>query len=92
MSLAVCDRRRCRSARTRRHVVGALRRDRPHHHGISTLLPILGGAGVLPLPARHAHLAGGAVGELGPIVAISVALTTDSPGRTAVVRSPCSPC
>ena len=52
---------------------------------IGTLLPILGDAGVLRTDLGRNVLASGAMGELGPIVAISVALTTDSPGRTAVV-------
>ena len=52
---------------------------------IGTLLPILGDAGVLRTRLGTHTLAGGAMGELGPIVAISVALTTDAPGRTAVV-------
>ena len=52
---------------------------------IGTLLPILDDAGVLRTDLGRNVLASGAMGELGPIVAISVALTTDSPGRTAVV-------
>jgi Kef-type K+ transport system membrane component KefB len=52
---------------------------------IGTLLPILGDAGALKSPLGSNFLASGAMGELGPIVAISVALTTDAPGRTAVV-------
>lgn len=52
---------------------------------IGTLLPILGDAGVLRSRLGANFLAGGAMGELGPIVAISVALTTDSPGRTTAV-------
>ncbi|MCB0997754.1 MAG: cation:proton antiporter [Acidimicrobiales bacterium] len=52
---------------------------------IGTLLPILGDACVLRTRLGTDTLAGGAMGELGPIVAISVALTTDAPGRTAVV-------
>ncbi len=52
---------------------------------IGTLLPILGDAGVLPTPLGTNILAGGAIGELGPIVAISVALTSDTPARTTVV-------
>ena len=52
---------------------------------IGTLLPILGDAGVLRSRLGANFLAGGAMGELGPIVAISVALTTDSPARTTVV-------
>lgn len=52
---------------------------------IGTLLPILGDAGALKSPLGSNFLASGAMGELGPIVAISVALTTDAPARTAVV-------
>jgi Kef-type K+ transport system membrane component KefB len=52
---------------------------------IGTLLPILGDAGLLPTPLGRNILAGGAMGELGPIIAISVALATDSLGRTVVV-------
>ena len=52
---------------------------------IGTLLPILGDAGVLQTKLGANVLASGAMGELGPIVAISVALTSDTPGRTTVV-------
>jgi Kef-type K+ transport system membrane component KefB len=52
---------------------------------IGTLLPILGDAGILPTRFGTYVLAGGAMGELGPIVAISIALTSDAPGRTAFV-------
>lgn len=52
---------------------------------IGTLLPILGDAGVLQTKLGANFLASGAMGELGPIVAISVALTSDTPGRTTVV-------
>lgn len=52
---------------------------------IGTLLPILGDAGALKSPLGSNFLASGAMGELGPIVAISVTLTTDAPTRTAVV-------
>lgn len=52
---------------------------------IGTLLPILGDAGILPTRFGTYVLAGGAVGELGPIVAISLALTTDNPGTTTLV-------
>ena len=52
---------------------------------IGTLLPILGDAGVLPTRLGTYVLAGGAMGELGPIVAISVALTSDHPARTVGV-------
>ncbi len=52
---------------------------------IGTLLPILGDAGVLPTRLGTNILASGAMGEIGPIVAISLALTTDNPGRTTAV-------
>jgi Kef-type K+ transport system membrane component KefB len=52
---------------------------------IGTLLPILGDAGVLKTRLGVNFLASGAMGELGPIVAISIALTSDTPGRTTVV-------
>jgi Kef-type K+ transport system membrane component KefB len=52
---------------------------------IGTLLPILGDGGVLRTRLGTHALAGGAMGEIGPIVAITVALTTDNPGRTTFV-------
>ena len=52
---------------------------------IGTLLPILGDAGILPTRFGAFVLAGGAMGELGPILAISIALTSDNPGRTTLV-------
>jgi len=52
---------------------------------IGTLLPILGDAGVLPTKLGTNVLAGGAMGELGPILAISVALATDDPMKTTLV-------
>jgi Kef-type K+ transport system membrane component KefB len=52
---------------------------------IGTLLPILGDAGVLPTRFGAFVLAGGVMGEIGPILAISLALTTDAPLRTTVV-------
>jgi Kef-type K+ transport system membrane component KefB len=52
---------------------------------IGTLLPILGDAGVLPTSLGRNILASGSVGEIGPILAISIALTTDNPGRTTLV-------
>ena len=52
---------------------------------IGTLLPILGDAGILPTKFGAFVLAGGAMGELGPILAISIALTSDNPGRTTLV-------
>jgi Kef-type K+ transport system membrane component KefB len=54
---------------------------------IGTLLPILGDAGILPTRFGTYVLAGGAMGELGPIVAISIALTSDKPGRTALITA-----
>ena len=41
---------------------------------IGTLLPILGDAGILPTPLGRNFLASGAIGELGPIVAITLSL------------------
>lgn len=52
---------------------------------IGTLLPILGDAGVLPTRFGAFILAGGAMGEIGPIIAISVALTSDDIGRSTLV-------
>jgi len=52
---------------------------------IGTLLPILGDADVLSTPLGRNFLAGGVMGELGPIVAISVALATDNPARTTII-------
>lgn len=52
---------------------------------IGTLLPILGDAGVLPTRFGAFILAGGAMGEIGPIIAISIALTSDDVGRSAWV-------
>jgi Kef-type K+ transport system membrane component KefB len=52
---------------------------------IGTLLPILGDAGVLPTKLGANILASGSIGEIGPIIAISLALTSDTPGRTTVV-------
>ena len=52
---------------------------------IGTLLPILGDAKVLPTRFGAYVLAGGAMGEIGPIIAISLALTSDQPGKTTVV-------
>jgi Kef-type K+ transport system membrane component KefB len=49
---------------------------------IGTLLPMLGDAKVLPTPLGRNILAGGAMGEIGPILAISVALTSDDLGHT----------
>jgi Kef-type K+ transport system membrane component KefB len=52
---------------------------------IGTLLPILGDARVLPTRFGAYVLAGGAMGEIGPIIAISLALTSDKPGKTTIV-------
>ena len=52
---------------------------------IGTLLPILGDAGVLPTRLGTHILAGGSMGEIGPIIAISVALASDDPGHTTVL-------
>lgn len=52
---------------------------------IGTLLPILGDAGVLRSKLGVNIMASGAMGELGPIVAVSVALATDNPQRTTLV-------
>ena len=52
---------------------------------IGTLLPILGDAGILDTKLGTNILASGAIGEIGPIIAISLALTSDRPGRTTVV-------
>jgi Kef-type K+ transport system membrane component KefB len=52
---------------------------------IGTLLPILGDAGILPTRLGTNILASGAMGEIGPIIVISLALTSDNPGRTTAV-------
>ncbi|MEY4173374.1 MAG: hypothetical protein RI900_539 [Actinomycetota bacterium] len=52
---------------------------------IGTLLPIVGDAGLLRTRFGTMFLAGGAVGEIGPIVAISVALTPQHPAKAVVV-------
>ena len=52
---------------------------------IGTLLPILGDAGVFPTRLGANILASGSVGEIEPIIAISLALTTDDPGRTTAI-------
>jgi Kef-type K+ transport system membrane component KefB len=52
---------------------------------IGTLLPILGDAGILPTTLGRNFMASGAMGELGPIIAISVALATDDPAKTTIV-------
>lgn len=52
---------------------------------IGTLLPIVGDAGVLGTRFGSFFMAGGAIGEIGPIVAISLALTSQHPVKAAVV-------
>ncbi|GAB4583972.1 cation:proton antiporter [Nocardia sp. IFM 10818] len=52
---------------------------------LGTLLPIVKQDGVLDKPLGRAVLAHGAVGELAPIVAMSVLLTSRSPGAAIVV-------
>ena len=52
---------------------------------IGTLLPILGDAGILPTKLGTSILASGAMGEIGPILAISIALETDDPGHTTLL-------
>ncbi len=52
---------------------------------LSTLLPILGDSGELQSEFGTEVLAGAAVGELGPLIAISVLLSTDRPARTVLV-------
>lgn len=52
---------------------------------IGTLLPIVGDAGLLGTRFGSLFIAGGALGEIGPIVAISLALTSVHPVRAATV-------
>ncbi|MFM9378838.1 cation:proton antiporter [Gordonia sp. VNK21] len=52
---------------------------------LGTLLPVLRDAGVLDRPFGHSVSAVGAVGEFGPIVAISLVLSGRSPGAALVV-------
>jgi Kef-type K+ transport system membrane component KefB len=52
---------------------------------VGTLFPILSDAGILGTRLGTFTLAGGAVGELGPIVAISIALASDTPARSTIV-------
>ncbi|WP_228001974.1 cation:proton antiporter [Nocardia australiensis] len=52
---------------------------------LGTLLPIVKNAGVLDQPLGRAVLAHGAVGELGPIVAMSVLLSSRNAGAAIVV-------
>jgi len=52
---------------------------------IGTLLPMLRDRGILPTPLGSYVLAGGSVGELGPIVAVTLLLSGDSPAREAAL-------
>src|SRR3954452_4198872 len=52
---------------------------------LSTLLPILHDSGELKNGFGTEVLAGAAAGQLGPLIAITVLLSTDRPARTAVV-------
>ncbi|MFC5668138.1 cation:proton antiporter [Kitasatospora misakiensis] len=52
---------------------------------LGTILPILRDAGELPTPFGALVMATGAVGEFGPIIAVAVLLSGNSPGRTAVI-------
>ena len=52
---------------------------------VGILLPILGDNGLHGTPLGTHVLAGGVVGELGPILAITIVLTSDSPGFTTLV-------
>jgi Kef-type K+ transport system membrane component KefB len=52
---------------------------------LGTILPPLRDAGLVSTPLGGRILAVGALGEFGPIVAVALLLTTDSPGRTALL-------
>lgn len=52
---------------------------------LGTLLPILRDSGELRTPFGIEVLAGAAVGELGPLVAVALLLSSDRPARTALV-------
>jgi Kef-type K+ transport system membrane component KefB len=52
---------------------------------LGTLLPILRDRGEIATPFGTEVMAGAAVGELGPLVAVAVLLTTDRPLRTALI-------
>ncbi|MFF1902054.1 cation:proton antiporter [Kitasatospora sp. NPDC058218] len=52
---------------------------------LGTILPILRDAGELPTPFGSLVMATGAVGEFGPIIAIAILLSGNSPLRTAVI-------
>ncbi|MFF3003854.1 cation:proton antiporter [Kitasatospora sp. NPDC057940] len=52
---------------------------------LGTILPILRDSGELPTPFGSLVIATGAVGEFGPIIAIAILLSGNSPVRTAVI-------
>jgi Kef-type K+ transport system membrane component KefB len=52
---------------------------------LGTILPPLRDAGLVNTPLGGRILAIGAVGEFAPIVAVALLLTTDSPGKTALL-------
>nr|WP_223242705.1 cation:proton antiporter [Streptomyces sp. CBMA123] len=52
---------------------------------LGTILPILRDSGELPTPFGSLVMATGAVGEFGPIIAIAVLLSGNSPARTAII-------
>jgi Kef-type K+ transport system membrane component KefB len=52
---------------------------------LGTILPPLRDAGLINTPLGGRILAIGALGEFGPIVAAALLLTSDSPGKTAVL-------
>jgi Kef-type K+ transport system membrane component KefB len=52
---------------------------------LGTILPPLRDAGLVNTPLGGRILAIGALGEFGPIVAVALLLTTDSPARTALL-------
>ncbi len=52
---------------------------------LSTLLPIIRDAGLLPTPFGTRILAVGAFGEFGPIIAVALLLSGQAPAKTALV-------
>lgn len=52
---------------------------------LGTILPPVRDAGLLPTVLGGQIMAVGALGEFGPIVAVALLLTSDQPGRTAVL-------
>ncbi|MFJ3215950.1 cation:proton antiporter [Kitasatospora sp. NPDC086801] len=52
---------------------------------LGTILPILRDSGELPTPFGSLVMATGAVGEFGPIIAIAILLSGNSPARTAAI-------